>query len=851
MPLDPIYAITGSEREKIDIRLSYRIVRLFSEGLYASPNKAIEELVANSFDAGARRVAVFLPTDFHDQGAAISVLDDGEGMDAGGLKQHWLIGKSLKRDLGKLPLGRQQIGKFGIGKLATYVLANRLTHISKKGGRYYSTSMNFKTVDDRGDEEIEPKTPIKIGLRELTEDQAKEALKDWTGATAFRKCGLKLFGTDATKSWTFAILSDLKEKVHEIRRGRLEWVLRTALPLRDDFSIHLDGAKLEPSKAGKGRLKKWILGKDIDELPKPAPDEIEATEDKNQTPDSETRFALEHSAVGRITGYAEAYRDLLTGKSDELGRSHGFFVYVLGRLINVEDGHFGISPDELRHGTFGRIRVVVHMDGLDEYLQSDREHIRQGPVLEDAQNILRAIFNKIRPVLEKADAEEEPGAKLARKLAGSPASLVRRPIIEMARAALNGKIKSRYIALPPAITQNERDKLVAAMETRAETPEQFVGGIDFVYDATSDDGIAVYDAVTSRLRVNGLHPFVGAFFDEFTSKGSGLPLEIFAMAEVLLESHLYQAALKQDQIDIVMTVRDQLLRFVAQESGRRTALIIANALRNARNDEDRLEIEVVEAFRSLGFDATRVGGKGKPDGVAKAHLSPGADNKPRRYAVTLEAKSKKKEGAKLKTKTFGVSTIARQRDDAQCEHAIVIAPAFDHTPGKASALAQEIKADRESTAPNHRARTITAMHVDDLARLVQLRPVKRLGLARIRDLFQTCSLPEQCKEWVDKVEKESVAKPPYEKIINAIHALQQEYDKAAVEYGALRVALGKETPPYKVSTNDELVELCKAMAAMASYEITASDRTVELNQSPANVLAAIESATKTQLAEKH
>ena len=101
------------------------------------------------------------------------------------------------------------------------------------------------------------------------------------------------------------------------------------------------------------------------------------------------------------------------------------------------------------------------------------------------------------------------------------------------------------------------------------------------------------------------------------------------------------------------------------------------------------------------------------------------------------------------------------------------------------------------------------------------------------------------------VEKEVVATPPYAKIINAIHTLQQEFDSAAVEYGALRVALGRDTPPYKVSTNDELVELCKAMAAMASYEIIATDRTVELNQSPANVLAAIESATKAHLGDKH
>jgi hypothetical protein len=419
----------------------------------------------------------------------------------------------------------------------------------------------------------------------------------------------------------------------------------------------------------------------------------------------------------------------------------------------------------------------------------------------------------------------------------------------MARAALAGKVRSRYIAIPPAVTTRERDQLVEKLEARAETPEQLVAGLDFVYDATSDDGIAVYDAVTGRLRVNGLHPFVGAFYDEFTSKNSGLPLEVFAMAEVLLESHLHQTGLKQNQLDSIMTTRDQLLRYVAQESGRRTALAIANALRNARNDEDKLEIEVVESFRSLGFDATRIGGNGKPDGVAKAHLSPGSDGKIRRYAVTLDAKSKKKDGTKVSAKSVGVATIVRHRDEAQCEHAIVVAPGFDHTPGKDSALSKDIKKDRETTAAAGKPRTITTIHIDDLARLVQLRPVKRLGLSRIREMLQTCSLPEECKAWIDKLAKETVAKPPYEKIINAIHSLQQEYEMAAVEYGALRVALGKDRQPYKVAINEDLIELCKAMAAMARYEITATDRTVELNQSPENVLAAIEAATKEHLGE--
>jgi hypothetical protein len=216
MSKSPTFASAGSETDSIDVRLSYRIVRLFSEGLYASPNKAIEELVANSFDAGARRVAVLLSSDFHNQGATIAVLDDGEGMDGVGLKQHWLIGKSDKRAISNLPMARQQIGKFGIGKLASYVLANRLTHITKKGGKYYSTSMNFRTVDDRGDEEVEPRTPIKIILRELTEDQTKQAVKDWTVTPAFKKIGrasCKTFGIERCGGFAWPVGEALRTQV--------------------------------------------------------------------------------------------------------------------------------------------------------------------------------------------------------------------------------------------------------------------------------------------------------------------------------------------------------------------------------------------------------------------------------------------------------------------------------------------------------------------------------------------------------------------------------------------------------------------------------------------------------------
>ena len=87
MTNEPTFAAIGDATDNIEVRLSYRIVELFSEGLYTSPNKAVEELVANSFDAGARRVHVLLSSNLHDQDATIAVFDDGEGMDQEGLKR--------------------------------------------------------------------------------------------------------------------------------------------------------------------------------------------------------------------------------------------------------------------------------------------------------------------------------------------------------------------------------------------------------------------------------------------------------------------------------------------------------------------------------------------------------------------------------------------------------------------------------------------------------------------------------------------------------------------------------------------------------------------------------------------
>lgn len=844
MAKEPTFASIGEQTDSIDVRLSYRIIELFSEGLYASSNKAIEELVANSFDAGAQQVSVLLSSNLHDQDASIVVIDDGEGMDDEGLKEHWLIGISNKRRLTNLPRSRQQIGKFGIGKLATYVLAQRLTHISKCGVRFFSTSMDYSAIDRRVNKEVEPKAPIKIPLRELTEKEAKQALKAWTETVAFKASRKKLFGKGSLSSWTVAILSSLKPKVHEIRPGQLEWLLRTALPLRPDFAIWLNGKKLTPSKQGKGLIRKWVLGKDMIELPKPSPKGVSPFEDTNVSASSEKRFGLEVPGLGRITGYAEAYKDLLTGKSDELGRSYGFFVYVVGRLVNVLDGHFGISPDELRHGTFGRFRLVVHIDSLDDELRSNREAISEGPLLAMAQDVLKAIFNAVRPAIEKHDEDEEPGAKLARRLAASPASLSRRPIVELARFVVQGKVKSRYLRVPDALSVTQQNKFLDGLELRAEAADEFITGLTIDYAGSPDGGIAQYDTATGHLRINAWHPFVATFHDEFASKPSSQPLELFAMAEVLAEAHLHAIGVKAQQVEEFLDARDQLLRNLANESGRQSAFSIASGLLNARNNPTVLEVRLCAAFSSLGFDVTPMGRPKEPDGVANAHLAADNNGNPRRYAVSLEAKSKVQSGARVSAKSVGISTVARQRDRFECEHAVVVGPAFPTTQGEKSALAEEIDSDRRKSAAENKPKTITLITIDDLARLVRLRPLKQVLLPQLRELFEQCSLPEESAAWVESIRTSKIEKPPYKLIVETIEALQKKFKKSSVKYAALRVELSHLTPPIEYETDDDLIDLCKALAQMASRTMSATSETVELEQSASNVIASIDAAMR-------
>ena len=377
--------------------------------------------------------------------------------------------------------------------------------------------------------------------------------------------------------------------------------------------------------------------------------------------------------MGRIRGDVSIYQDLLTrGKAAGLGLSHGFFVMVRGRMINLDDALFGLPA--LSHGPFARFRMVVHADGLDEYLASTREAVMESPAVEAFRDYLQAKFNEARGAYDTCIVKEVAAAHLPTRISQTGRGLSRRPLYNAIASLLVGEISVLSLVQVPAdFTLDQREQLRAELEAALDSD---TGLIDEVKMAPLgvDMFLAQYEAATRRVVVNMLHPFFANYIDEAKSFE---PFELLAVAEILSEAYLLDEGVHPETVARVIARRDQFLRELVSAQSRRGPALVAQELLDKRTSPSGLEGAVAAAFQSLGFEVSPTGGKGKPDGIAAAVLgvrTPDADHRDD-YSFTYDAKSTG--GSNVSAHTVGVATLARHRDDYGAEYAVVVAPGFD------------------------------------------------------------------------------------------------------------------------------------------------------------------------------
>jgi len=755
----------------VEVTLSHDLIHLLSNQLYNSPVKAVEELVVNSFDAEATVCCVYVPATSDVDSKTVIVFDNGSGMSHSGLDDLWLIGHSPKgRDIADR-LSRKHIGKFGIGKLAARTIADRLTYITKQNNGVLGLSMDFKKFDTPLDP---PKTQSKKAPEsEKPEENQIRAIEtevyeiadiprfvnDTALGPVLQKCITggafdelsRLAGLsnkaelaevlDKLPSWTVAILEELTPKARTIRQSTLTWVLSTAMPLVTDFSLYNNGKAVDSSKSEYERVVEFSVG----ELPDPRI--------KNLSKNTGVEWKIEEGHLvsaafpSGISGNIVVTRETISGaKSDDLSRSHGFFVRVRQRLIDYKDALFGLK--EQPYGTFNRFIADINADDLDQDLKASRDAFEETDNLHKFREVLRELFNEASARYEKWQKERptSPSNKEGQRNQVQP-TLVEFPIADVltrSAEALKGPEADDtwfYLDLP-----GDGD-VATLLKSLYEPTRSKKYSYEYV-EAGETERMVKFDPSTARFRVNRKHELI----KEYLNSSRGL-VEDVVTAEALLEVYLRQSGVPISTVHTVLEQRDQLFRSLAKDRSYSLEMI-ADRLRDSASNEHELEISLVVAARALGFNAKHISGSGTPDGVASLD-----SYRKGRKRITLEAKSSQG------TPGLGAIDFAgldehvsdeegfeeiyfKEIDDlgedykgeGKFDGCLLVAPKYPGQTLGVNAVAKRAKLQK-----------ISCWTVDQLARVVEVAEIKKINAEKILDIVLHQYAPSDVAIAIDKM----------------------------------------------------------------------------------------------------
>ena len=754
----------GQKAGDISVELSTRFLEHFSEQLYSSPQKAFEELISNGWDAGASYVDVRVAADLSANTSTMSVLDNGVSMDEAGLRALWHIAFSEKEKQTQAH-GRQVIGKFGIGKLATYVLANKLTYFCKAGdGKIRRVTMDYGNIQNSEGDSDKLIRDLNLDIYEVTHAEMETAVgqissgpellelirndipsPETLGGNDEFGSGQSHFSKPSSGTWTLAILSNLKPNGRDLKSGILRRMLSSALPFGSEMAIALNGDVLQSSKIDTPVTKSWIIGPSLgfNEISIPIQngagnhdkddaETIEEFESIQVTFQAEPEPHAIIEGIGRITGTVSLFEDKISsGKSEVRGHSNGFHVNVLGRVVNQNDPSFG--EENLSHAAWARFRMAVRADGLNTSLVTNREQFKETREIRIFRAFLRRTFNMVRTNYDSdPHAGLSDGGDLLVKALGV---ISLNPLRSLVSETLSGGSP-----IPGLFDERDiEDRKTAHKEWREKTADDISEALGEVkYESSDDTEFAKFRISDSAIVVNNKHPFVL----EHTKKAEKELIRTFAMVNLLTDVYALEAGVDPDALRNVREYRDRLLRFKATQS-RQSGLHIASLLLTTQNDSAHskvLEEVVSDAISYLGFDVTPLGASGEPEGYADAFTTPSpaqptAENpNPPLYRFTYDAKSSK--APKAKTGNLSLDGVNEHKVRYNADYALVVAPGFQDG-------AVVTRCQQQGITP------ITAKDLGELLKLTA--KFGAIPLPKLREVFNFHN-PDEVHAWVAGLE---------------------------------------------------------------------------------------------------
>jgi hypothetical protein len=138
--------LPGAETRDFHMSILGRLLEHLGVQMYKRRTVAVAELVANCWDAGADNVWITVPEpDAYDRiTSVIEVRDDGIGMSPDEVDGFYLVvGRNRRKQGQPAAKGRAEMGRKGIGKLAGFGVATRMSVMTWKDGTATEIDMNL------------------------------------------------------------------------------------------------------------------------------------------------------------------------------------------------------------------------------------------------------------------------------------------------------------------------------------------------------------------------------------------------------------------------------------------------------------------------------------------------------------------------------------------------------------------------------------------------------------------------------------------------------------------------------------------------------------------------------------
>lgn len=791
----------------VGVDISYDIIRQFSKQLYTNPRKAVEELVCNSYDAGATECFVRIP---QVRGDPLLVLDNGTGMNLEGLQDLWHVAVSPKAQGSgdRVANNRLQIGKFGVGKLAAFALGGRLTHVTSREGVTRLVSVSQGQLQDTEGGAV----PL-FEVRKLTDLDARPILSPFLR-------GLPFPWEKGWTSWTLAIVEEIEDSnlARSLKVGYLRKMISHALPVSANFQTFLDGELVPKRNIDPAHIVVKFDVADVDfrrrlsdalryywesrlstEESTPVPRElyeVGLTDMADPEDVDRTIPAIDVPKLGKVSGTAiMADETLTTDRLAERGYSeNGFAIYVHGKQVNPEDELFGVT--QRTHQYWRRFLAVVEIPGLDRALLVQRNSVSESfDETLIARELLRELFNEARA---KTEAIEEAGEYVPKRFGARLRTLA--PIL--GPSALRGL-------------------------ARGGMPEGGLEAVNVEYRSLGEGGPpAAYDETTNTIAINEQHPTIVALDD----LGPNAKQLRTVLGEVLAGTVLSQGYLRARSVppDLLSDAFQLTYDALLGASGYLKDPVeshIQEIEEASFEGGSRFENAVVRAFRDLRLSATRYGAADEPDGIVEIPRA----GKPN-LKVSVEAKGSR---GVITHAELSSATVDRHRAEFGCTNAVAIAREFQ---------AQGIGEAPSALEREARAGQVPLLTTDAIALILRKNSIRPFTHDKLETILTTWVRPSEELAFIQGV-WETLPDPGLMRDI--LEVAYEAQDADSHNFPDPGMVLANERIRARGLTRDQLIHVIEAIAVTTEMLVIRNTATheFELLAHPDTILASMQRPT--------